>query len=90
VAQIFSKSLYSTEISDDEASDISAESVASLKEEKEEKVAKPIPRGKGKPVKEEPVKEEPETENAEEEDEDEDDDVGEDEYGIPRSTSKLC
>jgi len=63
--------------------------VASLKEEKEEKLSKPIPRVKGKPVKEEPVKEEVESENADEDEDDEDDEVGDDEYDTLRSTSTL-
>jgi hypothetical protein len=73
-ARKFCSSSYYTEISDDEASDISAESAVSIKEKV---VTKPTGRGKAAP----PPKEEVESDNAEaEEDEDDDEEVGDDEF----------
>jgi len=70
------------QISDDEASDISAGSAASIKEEKITK-----PKGKGKTAT--PPKEEVESDNAEAEEDEDDDEVGDDEFVVEKIVSHL-
>ncbi|TVY59570.1 Chromatin-associated protein swi6 [Lachnellula suecica] len=89
-------SSFCSEISDDDASDVSVdmESASSIKEEE----TKPQPKARGRvaAIKAEPIKAEaePESDNAdaeeeEEEGEDDDDDVGEDEYVVEKITNHL-
>ncbi|TVY18892.1 Chromo domain-containing protein 2 [Lachnellula arida] len=70
------------QISDDEASDISAESASSIKEEKVTK-----PKGKGKSAT--PLKEEVESDNAEAEEDEDDDEVGDDEFVVEKIVGHL-